>query len=209
MAEAPFYDDVSLPDEFEPGIVVSLDWNVQIRRRRSGAELRMLRASQPGATIDVAFDAGDNDLIELLLNLDFVVAGPHVGFRCRDPKDFTIPFDGGDPQLIGTGDGTEDTFQLIKTYEVGSRTRDRIIKKPVAGTLELAIDGTPTTAFTLDASTGIVTLDDPLPNGNLLTVTACEFDIPVRFRDKLQIRLGNSPTNVRTETFTLVGLIVP
>src|SRR5262245_13584087 len=147
-AEAPFYDDVVLPDEFAPGLEVTLNWEVFIKKRARrqtgpGKELRMLRASQPGLTVDVSYEAGRADLIELLQNLHFVTAGPYAGFPALDPNDFTVPFPGGSPQLLGTGGaislvGTGDDgvtiFQLVKTYTVGSRTRDRIITRPMSTT---------------------------------------------------------------------------
>lgn len=216
MAVPPFYDDVILPDEFAPGIVVSLDWTVQIKRRESGVELRRLRGEQPGATIDVEYDAGRNDLIRSLQRLYNAVAGPYAGFLALDPLDFEVPFAGGDPQLLGVGDDSEDEFQLIKTYTFGSRTRDRIIKKPIDGTIVLGIDdggGIDTIVedvdYTIDYTTGLITLTDPLPMSHELFCTEGEHYIPVRFRDRLPFRAGSSPTNIKTENFTLVGLILP
>lgn len=209
--DPPFYDDVRLPDQFEDGMTVALDWSVLIKQRDNRIELRSLRASQPGAIINVSFPAGDNDRIEALLDLDFVVAGPYAGFRAKNPKDYLIVRDGESPQLIAVGDGVEDTFQLIRTYTVGSRSRDRIIKKVVPDTVVLAIEGTPIVEgvdYTLDDNTGLIVLDDPLPNGDELTATDGEFDYAVRLKESIPFRLGVSPTDIKTESFQLVGLIL-
>lgn len=83
---------------------------------------------------------------------------------------------------ISAGAGT---YQLTRWYGTPSTTCPRrIIKKPVAGTVLVGIqDGmtiTPTTAFTVDTTTGIITMDAPLDPGQILWA-GCEFDLPVRF----------------------------
>jgi uncharacterized protein (TIGR02217 family) len=80
-------------------------------------------------------------------------------------------------------------FQLTKTYTSGSASWSRTIKKPVDGSVRLAIDGEEqTTSFTLDTTTGIVTFDSA-PSGNI--TAGYEFDTPVRFdTDALSINLA-------------------
>lgn len=104
-----------------------------------------------------------------------------------------FPFkDWGDYQLtnelIGTGDGSDTTFQIIKTYNPGSilgvstvYTYVRDIYLPRSG-LVVKVDGvtqTLTTDYTV-SSTGIITFTVAPPNGEAITVTG-EFDVPVRF----------------------------
>jgi len=111
------------------------------------------------------------------------------GFRFRDFADFkscapsgvVSPVD----QPLGVGDGETATFALTKAY--GDLVRP--IAKPVAGSVRLAVDGEATTAFTVDAMTGLVTFDDP-PAGDAVLTAGFEFDVPVRFdTDRIDVTL--------------------
>jgi uncharacterized protein (TIGR02217 family) len=117
------------------------------------------------------------------------------GFRFKDWSDFkscapdaaVTPFD----QLLGAGDGVTTAFQLSKTYSSGPASWTRMIAKPVAGTLRLAVAGAEhTTGFSVDAATGVVTFTTAPATGAALTA-GFEFDTPVRFdTDSLAINLA-------------------
>lgn len=122
------------------------------------------------------------------------------GFRLKDFSDFKSCAPGASvsptDQAIGTGDGSEAQFQLVKTYISGSASWVRTINKPVSGTVRVAVAGvekTITTHFTVDTATGIITFTA----GNIPTVgqaitAGFEFDTPVRFdTDSLVINLAN------------------
>ena len=130
------------------------------------------------------------------------------GFRWRDHADWKS----GPPerapsatdQAIGTGDGTTVVFQLVKTYGSAFAPWTRMVAKPVDGTVQIAVGGTPQTAgtgYTLDAGTGRVTfLPGHIPAAGAAITAGFEFDVPVRFdTDKLEIDLqgvrhGSIPT---------------
>ncbi|MBI1261405.1 MAG: TIGR02217 family protein [Rhizobiales bacterium] len=118
------------------------------------------------------------------------------GFRWRDRADWKSCAPSATPQaddqLIGTGDGTQAAFQLTKTYMSGPASYVRMITKPVAGSVLLAVDGVATSAFTLDAVTGLVTFDvGAIPASGALVSAGYEFDVPVRFdTDRLEIDLS-------------------
>jgi uncharacterized protein (TIGR02217 family) len=116
------------------------------------------------------------------------------GFRWRDALDFrscppmqaVSPFD----QVIGTGDGVTSSFQLVKTYGDAAGSWSRRIAKPVAGSVRMGVDGVETTAFDVDMTTGVVTLDAPPGHGAEVTA-GFAFDVPVRFdTDRLAISLA-------------------
>lgn len=93
-------------------------------------------------------------------------------------------------QPLGTGDGTTTQFQLIKRYGASFDPYDRPITKPVADSVEVFMNGTPTAEFDVDALTGIVTFDTAPGVGAVLTASF-EFDVPVRFDiDRLDIELS-------------------
>lgn len=114
-------------------------------------------------------------------------------FRWRDRLDMSsaAPGDdvGWDDQTIGVGDGTAQSFRLTKTYGTAHAPYVRPITKPVAGSIVVAVDGTPA-AFAEDAATGLITLAQAPPAG--ATVTAgFRFDVPVRFdTDRLEADLS-------------------
>ncbi|MEM8772634.1 MAG: DUF2460 domain-containing protein [Pseudomonadota bacterium] len=123
--------------------------------------------------------------------------GRLYGFRFRDPFDFKsgrlADPPGADDQLIGTGDGSASDFQLVKIYASGGASYTRNIKKPVAGSVLVAIDGAVQTQgadFTVDDAAGIVTLTTPPAPGASVTAGFL-FDTPVRFdTDELRISLA-------------------
>lgn len=120
--------------------------------------------------------------------------GRLYGFRFRDPFDHRSSAYGEEPlptdQLIGTGDGATIAFDLVKTYENGGASYARRIKKPVAGSVRVAIDGAETSAFTADETTGTVTFAVAPPSGAAITAGYL-FDCPVRFdSDALRINLA-------------------
>ena len=106
------------------------------------------------------------------------------GFRWKDwadykscpPNKILSPTD----QTLGTGDGSNREFQLQKTYSDAYGSWTRLIKKPVSGTVRAALNGAETSAFSLDTTTGLLTMDEPPENGMVVTA-GFEFDVPVRF----------------------------
>lgn len=117
------------------------------------------------------------------------------GFRFRDRSDWKscAPQTAHQPtdQSLGLGDGLNQVFQLKKTYSSGGADTVRDIRKPVAGTVRCAVNGVETTAFSLDAATGLVTFD-AAPGLGLSVTAGFQFDIPARFdTDKLEINLSH------------------
>ena len=113
--------------------------------------------------------------------------GRAYGFRFKDFTDFKSCAPSAAvtalDQIIGTGDGAATDFQLTKTYDSGGETYIRTIRKPVAGTVVVALDGVPASGgLSADATTGLVSFDDPPADGATITA-GFEFDVPVRFGD--------------------------
>ena len=137
------------------------------------------------------FDAGAGmrslDDLETLISFFEARSGQLHAFRWKDWSDYKTSRPShvvtGTDHVIGTGNGVKVAFQLVKTYASGSQSYSRVLKKPVSGTVKVAVNGVARvlgTDFTVDLTTGIVTLNLPPASG--LSVTAgCEFDVPVRF----------------------------
>jgi uncharacterized protein (TIGR02217 family) len=121
------------------------------------------------------------------------------GFRWRDRLDHSSAAPdaaaAATDQAIGAGDGLTATFQLAKTYGGAFSPYRRPIAKPVAGSVQVAVDGiaqAADTAFTVDATTGLVTfLAGHIPASGAVVTAGFLFDVPVRFdTDYLEVDLS-------------------
>ena len=157
--------------------------------------------NSPWAGSRRAFNAGYG--VKSIDDIEDVIAffearhGRLYGFRFRDPFDFKscrvsetqAPGD----QLIGTGDGAETEFQLVKRYDSGGAPYVRAIKKPAVGSVLIALDGAPQSEgadFTVDEATGVVTMT-AAPAAGVSVTAGFLFDTPVRFdADELRINLA-------------------
>jgi uncharacterized protein (TIGR02217 family) len=125
-------------------------------------------------------------------------AGQLHGFRWKDWSDFkscpALAVPGPEDQLIGIGDGVATTFQLQKTYVSGDQSYVRPIRKPVLGTVLVAVAEDPKIEgleFGVDPATGEVTFALPPPLGTRVTA-GFEFDVPVRFdTDSIQTSVAS------------------
>lgn len=143
--------------------------------------------------------AGRDDLHEVIAFFEARRGRLHA-FRYKDHTDFKSCAPGSTAsatdQEIAVGDGTSDTFQLVKHYKSGGETYTRTIAKPVSGTVRIAVDGHEMTEgpdITIDHATGLFTFAFLSIPGSGASVTAgFEFDVPVRFdTDHLDIRLSD------------------
>lgn len=133
-----------------------------------------------------------HDTIEDLRDHWMVTDGPHLTFPMRNPYDFAsarlqaagrVPTLSAVDQLLGTGDGIEDTFQFRKTYTRNSFTKTHSLVLPVESTVLVAIDAIEQAVgvdFTIDREAGTITFASPPGVGDLVTAGFL-YDIPVRF----------------------------
>lgn len=126
--------------------------------------------------------------------------GRLFGFRWRDRADFSSARSGGavsaSDQTLGVGDGARTQFQLLKTYGESFAPYARVIAKPVADSVRVAVSGVEKTRgvdFGVDASSGVVTFAPSAapPTGAAVTVGFL-FDVPARFdADYLEIDVSS------------------
>jgi uncharacterized protein (TIGR02217 family) len=149
------------------------------------------------------YDAGYG--IKTLEALSEVVAffeerrGRLHGFRWRDRLDHSSAAPGAAvtplDQVIGTGDGATDTFQLTKSYGTLYAPYARPIVKPVPASVRVAVAGTEAeegTDFSCDSASGLVTfLPGHVPDVGEAITAGFMFDVPVRFdTDYLEVDLS-------------------
>ena len=137
------------------------------------------------------YDAGAGlrslDDVETLTAFFEARRGELFAFRWKDWSDYkTCRPSQGVSALdveIGRGDGVTTVFQLQKIYRSGEQTYTRPLRKPVLGTVKVAISGDPkveTVEYQVDVTTGQITFAFP-PDIDVQITAGCEFDVPVRF----------------------------
>nr|WP_321440318.1 DUF2460 domain-containing protein [uncultured Hyphomonas sp.] len=154
----------------------------------SGAEARNALWAGSRRRWDVGSAVTRLDTLQTVVAFFEARGGRLNGFRFRDALDDRScapgAVVGATDQVIGTGDGVTDTFQLVKTY--GGYARP--VLKPVAGSVVVAVDGAPVSA-SVDTATGLVTLGAAPAEGAVVTA-GYRFDCPVRFdADRLDVNL--------------------
>ncbi len=196
MLEMSSFHDVRFPTDISISSSGGPVRSTEIVTLGSGREQRNQRWSQSRRRFDAGF--GAKDLVRLQDIVAFYEArrGPLYAFRFKDPLDFKscspVAETSGEDQTIGTGDGSQTEFQLIKSYGE-EEPFVRAITKPVEGTVSISINGTAATLgtdFELNYLTGLMTILTPPNSGDLITA-GFEFDVPVRFEaDELNINLA-------------------
>ena len=151
-------------------------WLTSLAPGPSGYERVEQRWTQQRGRWDVGHVDRTGAESEALLAFFYCVAkGKANGWRFRDfePGEST-----GLDEPLGTGTGAPQVLQLVKRYTSGAETYDRMITKPVLGTVRIKSNGTPTTAFTVDTTTGLVSITATA--AAVLTATFT-YDVPCRF----------------------------
>lgn len=175
----------------------------------SGFELRNLNWAQARRSYVLSVGPRADLELEQLLEHFEAVEGKATGFRFKDPHDFRSCPPYAAPafsdQVIGTGNASTTTFQLIKKRTSGAQTHSRAIKKPVPGTVLIGLDSTQQlSGWTVDTATGIVTFASPPGNG-VLVKAGFDFDVPVRYDlDRLPIVILDQGAS--SCSFTMVEL---
>ena len=154
----------------------------------SGAEARNALWAGSRRRWDVGSAVTRLDTLQAVVAFFEARGGRLSGFRFRDALDDRSCAPGAavsaTDQVIGTGDGVTDTFQLVKAYGGYARR----ILKPVAGSVVVAVDGILVSA-SVDTATGLVTLAAVPAEGAVVTA-GYRFDCPVRFdADRLDVNL--------------------
>ena len=119
------------------------------------------------------------------------------GFRWKDWADYKSCRNSqavsATDQALGFGDGLTTEFGLSKTYASSTDSYVRPIAKPVAGTVQVAVDGIAQnegTDFSVDVSNGTVTFG-AAPAIDVSITGGFEFDVPVRFdTDSLMVSVS-------------------
>ena len=188
------FHEVRFPDNISRGARGGPERRTQIVELASGAEERNASWANSRRRYDVAYGIRRADDLAAVVAFFEARNGRLHGFRFKDWADFKscLPSQTQGPtdQSIGTGNGSTTQFQLAKRYTSGAQSWTRAITKPVAGTVTIALNGTPqATGWSISTSTGLVTFATA-PAAGVVITAGFEFDVPVRFdTDALDVTL--------------------
>lgn len=188
------FHEVLLPLALAIGTSGGPERLTDVVRLASGMESRNARWSSSRRRWEVGGATIRTDLAHELVSFFEARRGRIYGFRFRDPVDWKSCAPGyaisALDQPLGIGDGTTTVFQLVKRYSSGGEWVERRIAKPVGGAVMVALNGVASTAFDVDLTSGLVTLESAPGEGVFLTA-GYSFDVPVRFdSDRKDIALA-------------------
>jgi uncharacterized protein (TIGR02217 family) len=191
------FHEVRFPESLSFGSLGGPERRTEIVTFANGYEERNTPWAQSRRRYDAGLGLRSLDDLETVIAFFEARHGMLHAFRWKDWGDFksaraSQPVAAGD-QVLARSEGAQREFRLVKHYVSGASSVTRPIRKPVAGTVRIAVDGielAPETGWSVDGANGIVIFDAPPPPG--ATVTAgFEFDVPVRFdTDLIQVSMA-------------------
>ena len=188
------FHEVRFPDDISRGARGGPERRTQIVELASGDEERNASWANSRRRYDVAYGIRRADDLAAVVAFFEARNGRLHGFRFKDWGDHKSCLPSGTPsptdQQIGTGDGANTQFQLLKRYTSGAQSWTRPITKPVAGTVTIALNGTPQpSGWSVDSTTGLVSFVIA-PGAGATIKAGFAFDVPVRFdSDALDVTL--------------------
>jgi uncharacterized protein (TIGR02217 family) len=192
------FHEVRFPTEISRGAQGGPERRTDVVVLGSGFEERNSRWADSRRAYNAGYGVKSLDDLHAVIAFFEERRGRLYGFRWRDHADGKSCAPGAEPgaqdQEIGVGDGAQTAFQLTKVYGSAHAPWTRAIKKPVAGTVRVAVDTVEQSegaAFTVDTTTGVVSFEPgSIPGVDAVVTAGFLFDVPVRFdTDKLEINL--------------------
>lgn len=173
--------EVQFPSDISYGATGGPMFLTDVVATVSGHEQRNSKWSQARARYNVASGVKTETQWQALIAFFRARRGKAVGFRFKDWGDFKAV----NQPLLSLG-GTQ--YQLVKQYVSGTVVSERIITKPVAGTVKLYRNSIlQASGWSIDTATGVITTSLT----GTLTVDF-DFDVPVRFdTDELALSLDS------------------
>ncbi len=194
------FNEVRFPTDVALGARGGPERRTDVVTLRSGAEQRNAVWADGRRKYQAGYGIKSFAQLEAVLAFFEAQRGRLYGFRWKDRFDYRSCASPGavaaTDQPLGTGDGATAVWQLVKTYGAGTTPYVRPIRKPVAGSVTVAVNGTTAalgTACTLDSTTGLVSfLPGSVPPPGAAVTAGFQFDVPVRFdTDYLEVDLSH------------------
>lgn len=187
------FHEVRLPARLAFGSTGGVERRTEIVSLASGHERRSTPWAQGRRRYLIGANLRSLDDMAALTAFFEARRGRLYGFRFRDFADFrscapaAVP--GPEDQRLGVGDGERTQFQLVKHYGEPDAAWARHIRKPLEGSVRVAVAGVEEPGLTVEAATGMVAFSTPPAIGAIVTA-GFEFDVPVRFdADRIEVTL--------------------
>lgn len=197
------FDEVQFPSNISYGSSGGPQFNTSIVVLDSGIESRNINWAKSRAKYNVAYGIRTDADLQAVQRFFLARHGRAYGFRYKDWLDYSVTQE----PLAQTG---APTVQLIKTYTSGPRSYVRQITKPIAG-ITMRRNASPFSSFTLDTTTGILTLT-ALSTATITNITQANPGVvttsaPHGFSngDKIWIKNVVGMTQVNNLVFTIAG----
>jgi uncharacterized protein (TIGR02217 family) len=176
------FDDIRLPDDVEKGAVGGPTFQTTVTTFVAGREQRNANWPSQRCRYDISYGIDTKSKFSAVLRFFYARQGKARGFRFKDWSDFE-----SDVEELGTGDGTNKDFQLVKNY-TSLLTYQRKITRPIVGTIVVYKDGVVATGWSL-LPLGLIRFDTA-PTAGVVVSAEFEFDVPVRFnKDEMRVNL--------------------
>lgn len=181
------FHEVRFPTNLSFGALGGPERRTEIVTLSNGFEERNTPWAHSRRRYDAGMGLRSLDDVEAVVAFFEARQGQMFGFRWKDWADFRSAGPKGqttaEDQVIGMGDEVQTAFQLVKNYASGNASYARPIKKPVVGTVLVAVGGETMVEgvdYEVDHLTGVVTFNHP-PDLQGEVTAGYEFDVPVRF----------------------------
>ena len=186
------FHDIELDRAYSYGSVITEQGNTAVVQLSSGQEERIQRWNDTQLVANLGYAVKTYADLQAILKFKRARGHRAHSFRFWNPLDYSTnaantPNDTSTAlvsetdQLLGTGNGTTTTFQLVKRYVNGSQTIVRNLHKPISGTVKVALnDVNQTSGWSVNLSTGIVTFTSA-PGVGVSVKAGCQFNDEVRF----------------------------
>jgi uncharacterized protein (TIGR02217 family) len=193
------FHEIRFPTHISRGATGGPERRTDVVVMGSGFEERNARWAHARRSYNAGYGVRSLDDLHAVIAFFEERRGRLYGFRWKDHADWKSCAPEAAPsaadQAIGTGNGSQATFQLIKRYGAVHAPYDRPITKPVAATVLIASGGIAQAEgidFDIEAARGTVTFrSGRIPAPGALVTAGFEFDVPVRFdTDRLEVNLA-------------------
>ena len=181
------FHEIRFPTDLSFGSSGGPERRTDIVTLNSGFEERNSPWADSRRRYDAGLAARNLDDLEKIIAFFEARHGKLYGFRWKDWSDYSSGSlragRSNNDQEIGIGDGEQTIFQIVKNYRSGDNLYKRDIKKIVAGSLSVAMDGQPQilgTDYSVDQDQGVITFEEAPAESDVISC-GYEFDVPVRF----------------------------
>lgn len=178
------FHNVRLPEHIESGARGGPAFKTSVIILSSGAEQRNEEWTRARGQWDISYAIQTAADYRAVLAFFYARRGRLFGFRFKDYSDYK-----GTQEELGTGNGTNRVFPLVKNYTDMGGTYVRQITRPIANTVKVYVAGV-SVPFSLSA-TGVVTINSgSTPQAGQKVTADFQFDVPVRFdMDEMSVAL--------------------